>query len=150
MTNTGHGKKGLKVLAIAYACSPYQGSEAGVGWGWVNMIASEHRVTCITASRNKDDIKQYHAEHGNTHEIVFHYIDHVWNQTFNRIWPPYYLWTYKKWQDAGYQLSKELYSLKRFDLCHLITYVGFRVPGQFYNLDCPFVWGPIGGLENTT
>ena len=36
-----------------------------------------------------------------------------------------------------------------FDLVHLITFVGFRFPGQFWKMDIPLVWGPIGGLENT-
>ena len=36
----------------------------------------------------------------------------------------------------------------RYDLVHLITYVGWRFPGKFYQLGIPFVWGPIGGLMN--
>jgi glycosyltransferase involved in cell wall biosynthesis len=38
----------------------------------------------------------------------------------------------------------------RFDIVHQLTYVGFRVPGLLWKLDAPFVWGPIGGLEQTT
>ena len=33
---------------------------------------------------------------------------------------------------------------------HQVTYVGFRVPGLLWQIDAPFVWGPIGGLEQTS
>jgi glycosyltransferase involved in cell wall biosynthesis len=67
----------------------------------------------------------------------------------NRLWPPYYLWTYRQWQKDAYKLGKRLHETIRFDLVHQLTYVGFRVPGYLWKLDAPFVWGPVGGLQNT-
>jgi glycosyltransferase involved in cell wall biosynthesis len=37
-----------------------------------------------------------------------------------------------------------------FDIVHQMTYTSFRVPGMLWQLDPPFVWGPIGALEQTT
>ena len=38
------GTKRLKVLVSAYACNPNQGSEEGVGWGWVNAPQEAHEL----------------------------------------------------------------------------------------------------------
>jgi len=46
--------------------------------------------------------------------------------------------------------GEQLHDRVRFDVAHQLTYVGFRVPGLLWKLDTPFVWGPIGGLEQTT
>lgn len=48
----------MKVLACAYACNPYRGSEEGVGWGWVNAIARNHDVWVLTAEYHKEDIER--------------------------------------------------------------------------------------------
>jgi glycosyltransferase involved in cell wall biosynthesis len=64
---------------------------------------------------------------------------------------PTHLYNYtKNWQTSAYTLSKQLHQEIRFDIVHQLTYVGFRVPGFLWMLDAPFVWGPIGGLEQTT
>jgi glycosyltransferase involved in cell wall biosynthesis len=64
---------------------------------------------------------------------------------------PTHLYNYKKnWQTAAYSLGKHLHAEVGFDIVHQLTYVGFRVPGFLWKLDVPFVWGPIGGLEQTT
>lgn len=36
-----------KALVCAYACNPWQGSEHGVGWGWLRSIAQEHEVHAL-------------------------------------------------------------------------------------------------------
>jgi glycosyltransferase involved in cell wall biosynthesis len=49
-----------------------------------------------------------------------------------------------------YKVGRRLHASIGFDVIHQLTYVGFRVPGHLWKLDAPFVWGPIGGLEQTT
>lgn len=139
-----------RILAIAYACSPYRGSEHGVGWGWVRMIARKHAVDVVTAESNRSDIERYQNTHEDMSNVVFHYIEHNYSRSMDRLFPPYYLATYNKWLDMAYRLALQLEAKHSYALCHLITYVGFRHPGKFYKLDIPFVWGPIGGLENTS
>ena len=56
---------------------------------------------------------------------------------------------YKLWQRDAYRLASELHKQHQFDLVHQLTYVGFRFPGHLWKLNIPFVWGPIGGIENT-
>lgn len=142
-----------RVLAVAFACNPYRGSEFGVGWGWLGLIARDHRVWCIVSEEHQEDIEEYCQSHPDSHysKVQYVYIKHHFSKSLDRIFPPYYLWQFQRqWQRQAYLKACELHSTHIFELCHLITYVGFRIPGEFYKLDCPFIWGPIGGLENTS
>jgi glycosyltransferase involved in cell wall biosynthesis len=142
----------LKVLVCAYACSPIRGSELGVGWGWVEAISKYHDLWVITGADCKDEIE---AELSRRPELQtrlrFHYIPRTRYLRMEKVWHPAYLYTYKhQWQKAAYEVGRRLHSEIGFDIVHQLTYVGFRVPGQLWQLDVPFVWGPIGGLEQTT
>ncbi len=139
----------LKVLVSAYACNPGKGSEDGVGWGWVNAIARYHDLWVITGELHRADIeKEVSGNPERYQNIRFYYVPRTRWLKLEKVWPPAYLWTYRLWQRAAYRLGIKLHEEIDFDLVHLITYVGFRVPGHLWKLDVPFVWGPIGGLEN--
>jgi glycosyltransferase involved in cell wall biosynthesis len=152
--------KRLNVLAIAYACNPFHGSEAGVGWGWVNAIAEGHNVTVITADYNADQINRYlatRAEPARNNPRFLYVNNRPWHYSPRGIWPkienslakPLMNIVYQDW--LGYAFAKAQPEIEQnsYDLVHLITYVGWRFSGRFYQLGIPFVWGPIGGLKNT-
>lgn len=52
----------MKVLICAYACDPYWGSEAGVGWQWSSLASMNHDVWVITDADNQSNIEQYLAQ----------------------------------------------------------------------------------------
>jgi glycosyltransferase involved in cell wall biosynthesis len=140
----------LKIIISAYACNPYKGSESGVGWGWIKAISHYHDLHVITAEHNKLEIETAVAENPEEYKsIVFIYVHRKRWLLLERLWPPAYLWTYKLWQKDAYKLAIRLHKETNFDLAHLITYVGFRAPGYLWKLSIPFIWGPVGGLENT-
>lgn len=140
----------LKVLVSAYACNPRKGSEAGVGWGWVNAIAKYHELWVITDEAHRPDIdRELEANPGRYSNLHFCYLRRTRWLALERVWPPAYLRTYKMWQRQACRLGEELHREIGFDLAHQLTYVGFRIPGFIWKLNMPFVWGPIGGLENT-
>jgi glycosyltransferase involved in cell wall biosynthesis len=146
------GDRRLKVLVGAYACSPSRGSECGVGWGWVEAISRYHDLWVLTGDQFRQEIE---AELSRRPELRnrmrFYYIPRVRYLRAEKIWPPVYLYTYRhQWQKAAYEAGKRLHEEVGFDIVHQLTYVGFRVPGMLWQLDVPFVWGPIGGLEQTT
>jgi glycosyltransferase involved in cell wall biosynthesis len=152
MTGPVPGQCRLKVLVGAYACSPSRGSEPGVGWGWVEAISKYHDLWVLTGDEFRYEIE---AELSRRPELRsrmrFHYIPRVRHLRAEKIWPPSYYYTYKhQWQKAAYEAGKRLHGKVGFDLVHQLTYVGFRVPGKLWQLEPPFVWGPIGGLEQTT
>ena len=147
------------VLVQAYACNPKQGSEEGVGWGWVSAISEHHNLHVLTAAYHRTDIEAALELKPRLKErIQFHYVSErawhyrptpVWKRIEESILKPVMHVAYRSWQRAAYKLAKELSERTQFDLVHVITYVGFRFPGQFWKLPLPLVWGPIGGLENT-
>ena len=142
----------LKVLVCAYTCSPVQGSEAGVGWGWVQAISQYHDLWVIVGAQFQDEIEaQLESLPYLRSRIQFHYIARIRFPTLEKLWPPAYLFTYKRqWQAAAFEAARSLHQQVNFDIVHQLTYVGFRVPGRLWALSVPFVWGPIGGLEQTT
>ena len=150
----------LKILAIAYACNPARGSESGVGWGWVNAIATGHDVTVITADYNRTQIDQYLGSHegsASTNPRFIYVKNRPWHYRPSPAWlriedslaKPLMNFAYQDWLRCAFDEARQAIAHDRYDLVHLITYVGWRFPGRFYKLGLPFVWGPIGGMKNT-
>lgn len=150
----------LRILAVAYACDPTKGSEAGVGWGWVDAIAAHHEVTVVTANFNATNIEKYlETRAGITrHTLRFiyvknrpwHYRPHgLWLRVEDSIAKPLMNLAYQNWLGDAYEEARHELEHCDYDLVHLVTYVGWRFPGTFYRLGIPFVWGPIGGMKNT-
>lgn len=146
----------LRVLISAYACHPQKGSEASVGWGWSISLARLHDVWVLTAETNKPAIEQALRDRDDlANKIHFHYVPDFVGRNMaiaieNSVWPPAYLMQYRYyWQYHAFKLARQLHAAINFQIAHNLTYVGFRVPGYLWKLDIPFVWGPIGGLEQT-
>lgn len=146
-----HSKKNrLKILISAYSCSPILGSEAAVGWGFVSHLSKHHDVFVITQySKFKPAIDVWREKEPFLNQIRFYGIDRKRNENIEAIWPPSYYWTYRDWQKEAYILALELDRNENFDIIHQLNMVGFREPGYLWKIDKPFVWGPIGGLENS-
>jgi glycosyltransferase involved in cell wall biosynthesis len=139
-----------RLLVCAYACKPYRGSEPGVGWGWVNMIARFGETWVLTDAANREDIERETSRDRSRYEdLHFIYIPSTRWLKAEKVWPPSYLWTYRLWQREAYKLGVELHRKIGFSLVQVVTSVGFRAPGPFWKMDIPLVWGPIGELENT-
>jgi len=149
----------VKILATAYACDPFHGSEEGVGWGWVNAIARNHEVWVLTAGYHRRDLDAaIRREPEMRDRLHFVYVEEkpwhyrptpAWIRVENSIVKPAMNWAYQSWLRGAFLLGAQLHREIGFDLIHQVTYVGFRFPGYLWKLGVPFVWGPIGGLENT-
>ena len=53
----------MKILINCYACSPYKGSEPGMGWNFVKCLCRLHELHIITESKFKPDLNRYFKEH---------------------------------------------------------------------------------------
>ena len=143
------------VLIAAYACNPTRGSEEGVGWNWVQAISRSHRVTVLTAAFHEKDIASVCDPNANPYFVFvphrpWHYSPTpLWRAVENSMAKPIMNLAYVHWQREAYRVAVRLLEAQPFDLVHQLTYVGFRFPGHLWRLGLPFVWGPIGGLENT-
>lgn len=49
----------MKILVSCYACSPYKGSEPGMGWNFVREIARRHELHILVESKFQNDIERY-------------------------------------------------------------------------------------------
>jgi glycosyltransferase involved in cell wall biosynthesis len=149
----------LRILIHAYACNPARGSEEGVGWGWICALAARHDLHVITADFHRADIEAAcHEQSERFRNVTFHYVrNRPWHYRPTQGWrfvestvlKPIMNAAYRLWMRDAFEQAFRLHTQQPFDLVHLITYVGFRFPGYYWKLDIPFVWGPIGGLENT-
>jgi glycosyltransferase involved in cell wall biosynthesis len=138
----------LKILVSAYACSPYQGSEPGVGWGFVSRLARDYDLWVIVEEEKfRDDIERYCDEHPQFSQSVnFLFLRKRRNRLLRKFWPPSYYWYYRQWHRDALRLAEKLHAEISFDLAHQLTMVGFREPGYLWKLGIPFVWGPVGGM----
>lgn len=142
-----------KILVSAYACSPYRGSEPGMGWNFLRLIADDDARE-VWAVVEKDEfenpIREYLASHPTEmRNVHFVFIRRTHLNWLRKIWPPSYYWTYRSWQKAVYRTAQGLHEKICFDCVHQLNMVGFREPGYLWKLPVPFVWGPIGGLGRT-
>ncbi len=138
----------LKVLICAYACSPYKGSEPGVGWGFVSELSRHHDLwVLVEEEKFRADIERYLADNPEFGQHArFHFIPKQRNRTLRKLWPPSYYWYYRRWHQEALVLARKIHAEVGFDLAHQLTMVGFREPGYLWQLGVPFVWGPVGGM----
>jgi len=121
-----------------------------VGWGWVTTIAQNHSVWVLTEEGHRTDIEGKLSAHpAHYRDMRFHYVPRTRWLALERLWPPSYFWTYDLWQRKAFEVASALHEQVKFDLVHAVTFVTFRSPGYLWKLGVPFVWGPVGGLENT-
>lgn len=138
-----------RLLLVAFECSPKHGSEWANGWNRALQAARRYETCVVTRGDDQErEIREYLARHGAIPNLRFEFLScpgfgghpvHVGG----RRWM-----AYSKWQRAVFARVQELHAIQRFDLFHQVTNTGFREPGHLWQLDAPFVWGPIGGLHN--
>lgn len=137
----------MKILINCYACSPYKGSEPGMGWNFIKSLCRLHELHIITESKFQQDLNQYFEEHPEEKPFYhFYFIEKERHKKLRKIWPLSYYWFYKAWQKKALILAKTLDQKENFDVIHQLNMVGYREPGYFYKLNKPLVWGPIGGM----
>lgn len=148
--------KRLRILVSAFACSPFRGSEAGIGWNVVSRLANYHNVTVLVGDLRKDlickrELDEWLARNGPTPGLTFHHVgpDRValfWERLHRLpgLWPLYYR-AYNIWQKRALRLARSMHAEHRFDAVHELTYQSARTPGYLWKLGAPFFWGPISG-----
>lgn len=143
-------QKKLKILLSVHACSPKFGSEPGMGWNFVNSLSKFHELHVITEEvKWKTDLEAELLKNADLKSnVTFYYIKKTRNKLLRKIWPPSYYFYYKSWQKDAYTMARKLDETENFDIIHQLNMVGFREPGYLWKLNKPFVWGPIGGLED--
>lgn len=147
-----------KILVLAYALSPYKGSEFAVAW---NYVANMSKDNCLTVLYGTSDnhmgefqsmekfLKSHHLENVNFIPIKTDWLANVLNWPNRKGFFVYtFYYAYQRWQWLAYLQAKELMAKEHFDLIHFVGMIGYREPGYLWKLGLPYIWGPICGANN--
>lgn len=152
-TDTAQARPGgaLKVLLLAYECSPYHGSERGVGWGRLLQASRVAETHVITSASSHADLERAHAEGLLPANVCLHtpaLPPDLHRRLTARGRFDYDYRAYRRWQRYAFDLARKQQALHCFDVVHQATVCTFREPGYGWQLGIPFLWGPFGGTQN--
>ena len=145
-----------RVLVSAYYFSPYRGGEAAVGWKYASGLAKHHDVTVVFGDLSDEmpmrtDLERYAEEDARPQGLDWVHVAADSRAKFlHRLhcipgcWFFYYS-AYRHWQKLAYERVKSMHAERPFDIIHHLTIIGYREPGYLWQLNAPFVWGPING-----
>lgn len=136
-----------KVLISAYACEPGKGSEPAVGWNCVQQMSRHHEVWALTRANNQPVIEASGENWiSRVHWVYFDLPARIrsWKKGTRRVQLYYWLW-----QVGAFFRARKLLQQVRFDLVHHVTFGQFWIPSWLGALGVPFVFGPVGGGEDT-
>jgi glycosyltransferase involved in cell wall biosynthesis len=135
----------MRILLIAYACEPAEGSEPGAGWAFARMLASVADVCVVTRANNREAIERGLSTCPEADRLRFEYVD---LPSWARFWKrgrigiqPYYL----LWQRAVLRRARRLHAGRPFDLVWHVTLANTWLGSVGGKIGPDFVWGPIGG-----
>lgn len=145
----------MKILFDCFSCSPYYGSDEGIGWLWPYHMRKYHEVWALVRKDRREDIEKYCTEN-NISDIHFIYCDIP-------DWMNFYYKNLKKgkngvldfllyqflWQFPALKAAKKIDKKFKFDIIHHVSTNDFRLIGRLYKLNKPYIIGPIGGAQET-
>jgi glycosyltransferase involved in cell wall biosynthesis len=135
-----------KILISAYACIPDRGSEEGNGWNYSSIISQQgYKVWCITRNIGQKQIEAKMASCPNpnltfVYVTVPRWIDDAYDKGLFGL---YFHYIY--WQWAAAKVALALHKKQAFDLVHHVSYTSLQMGSFLYRLNCPFIYGPVGG-----
>lgn len=143
----------MNVLLSVFECNPLRGSDSFVGWSYAVNMAKYNTVFALTRTENQADIETYCRENQiDSSNLHFLYVDQAPLFTeklykVNRYLG--FLGSYFVWQRAAYKRAKELCKTTKIDICHHVSIADFRCAGHLWRLNVPFIFGPVGGGQET-
>jgi glycosyltransferase involved in cell wall biosynthesis len=139
----------MKVLLSAYSSLPNAGSENAVGWNWARGIAAcGHQTFVITRSKYRDAIEAVCERDAiRNPQFLFHDMSPTIQKLYKLPLGNYVY--YLLWQFTAAKVAARIHAEENFDLVQHITWGNFRLPSFMWKLGIPFVFGPVGGGEDT-
>ena len=135
----------MRVLLLAYACGPDEGSEPGAGWAWARLLSGIGETWVITRANNRDAIEAALPETPDRLGLRFVYVDlperaRRWKRGRRGIHLYYLLW-----QRAALAKARELHEAERFDLVWHVTLANLWLGSVAPLLGITSIVGPVGG-----
>lgn len=136
----------LKILISAYGCEPNKGSESGVGWNWVEIMARHYELWVITRKNNRVNIEQFMPKElvNKIHFMYYDLPDSI--RRLKRKEKGLY-WYYYLWHHGAMKVIQSEMKNTKWDYAMHLSFGSIWLPTYLYKLDIPFIWGPVGGGE---
>lgn len=132
------------ILVSAYGCEPFVGSEAGVGWNWVQQMGKNNQLHVITRENNKEKIET-NLPIELKKNIRFYYYDAPdYIKRFKKRDKGLYLY-YFIWQIGIIKIIRQIIRENNIDYTMHLSFGSFWMPTFLPFFDVPFIWGPLGG-----
>lgn len=143
---------------MAYAISPFRGSEYAVAWNYVTYMSKENDLTVLYGMSDNHmgethTLDKFLRENSLPHvrfiEIKPNKLAYLlnWPNRHNFLVYTFY-YAFAEWQKCAYKMARNLVQNEHFDLIHNVGPIGYREPGYLWKLGLPYVWGPVGGANN--
>jgi glycosyltransferase involved in cell wall biosynthesis len=131
----------MRILLIAYACAPGEGSEPGVGWNVAETLSATHEVHVLTRRKNRAAIEMQQSR------AHWHYFD-TFGWRLKRHMPfgiqaYHYLWQIA----ARREVTRIIERSGPFEYAQHLTLASLRYPSAAAVGGVPVVIGPVGGAE---
>ena len=146
----------MRILYDCFSCSPYYGSDEGIGWMWPYLMRKYHEVWALVRNDRKKDIEEY-CRDNKIEDIHFVYCDipeylnfYYYNKKRGKNGTLDFLLYQFLWQFVALNKAKLLHKKVHFDIVHHVCTNDFRLLGFMYQLNTPFIIGPIGGAQETS
>lgn len=137
----------MNIVISAYECSPDHGSEAGLGWSWVQSACRNDEIEniyVVTTDRYKTNIENYcNLNKYKMNKVKFYFLPlplsnlNKLNQRFK----------YILWQKNVSVLVNKISKKNDIDYVHHVTWATCVLPTYLYKTDLKLIYGPVGGGE---
>lgn len=148
------------ILILAYQLSPTKGSEYSVAWNYVKRMSKYNHLTVLYGVSgdhlgDTEEMEQYASEIGIKNvEFIVVKPDKItnmlnWCNRHNILSYSFYF-AYHSWHKQVFHVAQGLIENRQYDLIHFVGPIGYREPGYLWQLNIPYLWGPIGGANNAS
>jgi exopolysaccharide biosynthesis WecB/TagA/CpsF family protein len=140
----------MKVLLIGHACSPRRGSEASFTWNWAWHLSRWHQVWVIAHPHDCKGVVGFLEDHPRPN-LKFTWVDVPrWIDPWtSRVGDRGLRFHYMLWLSIACRKAMELHERIGFDIAHHVSYGTISAPPPNSKFGFPFVWGPIGGAQQS-
>jgi glycosyltransferase involved in cell wall biosynthesis len=136
----------VRILAAAYCCSPFEGSEHYAGHHFISQIGRHARVTVLVPRQLRGSLERWPHRPSVSFEYLPTPLYVPWERAAGgRFLLPaasYYLFSI-----LAYRAARRLARDRAFDVSHHVTIANYRFPSLLPWLGSPSVLGPLGGGE---
>ena len=138
-----------RVLLGVFSCHPDNGSEQTVGWNRIVEATRFGEVEAITHVEDNVEAVRRALDRDALAGVRVHFLPLSRAERALLRAPGTYYAGYRLWHRRALRLAEQLHAERPFDVVHQATLCGYREPGELWRLGVPFVWGPVGGTQNT-